>query len=81
MKVDGAVVATKINKDARSFRKMHMFAGDPWNGAANGIIRNLVVRTTMGKSSSFFRSSLLLRSTYFLRSSLSNRSSSIMRPS
>ena len=63
MKVDGAVVANKKNKGARSFQEMQMFAGDPWNGAANGRIRNLVVKTAMGKSSLFLRSSLLLQST------------------
>jgi len=45
MKVDGAVVVNKENKDPRSFQKMQMFAGDPWHGAANGRIRNMVVRT------------------------------------
>jgi len=45
MKVDGAVVVKKTNKDPRSFQKIQMFAGDPWYGAAKGRMRNLVVKT------------------------------------
>ena len=45
MKVDGAVVAIKKNKDPQSFKKIKMFAGDNWYAAAKGRIRNLVVKT------------------------------------
>ena len=45
MKVDGAVVATKKNKNPRSFEKIKMFAGESWYDPAKGKIRNLVVKT------------------------------------
>jgi len=45
MKVDGATRAYKVNSDARSFNNVKMYAGSPWNQAAIGKIRKLIVKT------------------------------------
>ena len=46
MKVDGDTVVTKANSDARKFNNVMMFAGDKFYSAAQGLMKNVIVKTT-----------------------------------
>ena len=47
IKVNDAIVANKKNTDARSFKNVKLFAGNPWYIAGNARIRNLIVKTIL----------------------------------
>ena len=45
VKVDNQLIHRQVNNDTRVYRNVHVYASDPWNNAAQGIIRNLVITT------------------------------------
>jgi hypothetical protein len=45
--VDGHVIHTLKNKAPASYKHVYVYGGDPWHNAAEGTIRNLVIKTSM----------------------------------